>query len=439
MDMRLAALGALTFGLLPLSAAAQTTEPLLPVPPAPVGPQVPVSPGQVILPSETVLERPRPDLDPIGLHSGDFFWFPRAEVDESYNSNIFALASPTSDWITTLQPSFDLLSGFPRNALDLHAGAGYQYYAFHPTQNTETGFASADGRLDVGDASSLYGNVEVAHLYEPRTSPNSPGNAAEPVTYNNYIGRVSYAETGYRLGYEADLGIQASEYNDVPAFGGGTLPQSGQDVTTPQAALSVSYEFVPDYEAYVRASGTLFDYQHKPTGAVGFNSTVYRADLGLKVLPRHIMYGEVYFGYLSQIFNAPSLASVHTPDAGGRLIWNVTRLTTLTFNGIRTFETSNPSVFIGTGYLSSVVTANVDHELRHNLLLSANAGYENDAYQGVNRTDNVISAGINMKYLLNRNLYVGPFYTYQQRNSSGTAAGVPYSQSIVMLRLSTQF
>jgi hypothetical protein len=85
------------------------------------------------------------------------------------------------------------------------------------------------------------------------------------------------------------------------------------------------------------------------------------------------------------------------------------------------------------------VTVNMDHELRHNLLVNANASYENDTYQGISRADNVFTAGISLKYLLNRNLYLSPSYSYQQRISSGGAAGLLYSQSIVMLRLSTQF
>lgn len=52
-----------------------------------------------------------------------FFWFPPAELDEAYN-NIFATSNQTTcDWITVLQPTFDLLSSFPRNALNLDAGA----------------------------------------------------------------------------------------------------------------------------------------------------------------------------------------------------------------------------------------------------------------------------------------------------------------------------
>ncbi|MGH7032056.1 MAG: outer membrane beta-barrel protein [Stellaceae bacterium] len=96
-------------------------------------------------------------------------------------------------------------------------------------------------------------------------------------------------------------------------------------------------------------------------------------------------------------------------------------------------------VVTGAGYLSSAATVNVDHELRHNLLLNANAAYENDAYQLVSRTDNVFTVGIGMKYLLTRDLYLGAAYSYQQRASNGSAAGLPYSQSVVMLRVSTQF
>ena len=121
-------------------------------------------------------------------------------------------------------------------------------------------------------------------------------------------------------------------------------------------------------------------------------------------------------------------------------MWNVTQLTTLNFNAIRAFQSSNPTVSgTGAGYLQSVVAASVDHELRHNILLNAGAGYENDSYQGISRSDNVFSAGASVRYLLNRNLYVAGSYSYQQRTSSGIAATTPYSQSIVLLRLGAQF
>jgi hypothetical protein len=436
---RFCPIAAFAVGLIPFAAAAQVTEPLLPLPVAPIVPQAPAAPGQPTAAGDTVATRSRPDYDPIGMRVGDFFWFPHAEVDEFYNSNIFALPSPTSDFITQLQPGFDLLSSLPRNAINLHAGAVTQFYAENPTQNTASGFVSADGHLDVDAHSGFFGSAEVAHLFIPRTSPNSPGVAAEPATYNLETATFGYQQTGLRLGYEADLGVQAAQYLPILLVGGAFASQATADSIIPEASFRVNYEFIPDYRAYVRASGSFYDYPNTAPGAVSFNSTVYRVDAGLQILPRHLIYGEVYVGYLTQRFQTSSLASVSTPDAGGSLVWNVTRLTTLNFNAVRTFQTTNPTSDTGAGYLQSLVTASVDHELRHNLLLNAYVGYENDGYQGIGRTDNIFSAGANIKYLLSRNLYLGGSYAYRQRTSSGPDAGFPYSQNIVMLRLSTQF
>ena len=43
------------------------------------------------------------------------------------------------------------------------------------------------------------------------------------------------------------------------------------------------------------------------------------------------------------------------------------------------------------------------------------------AFLGVSRTDKILSFGAGFKYLLNRNLYLGGSYEFQQRNS--TVAG----------------
>ena len=257
----------LAVGLVPLAAAAQISEPLLPLPVAPTGPTAPAAPGQPTIAGQTVTQRPRPDYDPIGVRVGDFFWFPHGEIDEVYNSNIFATQSPTtSDYITVLQPGFDLLSSLPSNAINLHAGAAAGFYAQNPTQNTATGFVSTDGRLDVDANSGFLGNAEVAHVYIPRTSPNSPGNAAAPVTYNQESAGFGYQQSGRRLGYEADLGVTAAQYNPVPLIGGGSASESSSNSIIPQATLRVSYEFIPDYRAYVRASGSVYNYPITPLG-----------------------------------------------------------------------------------------------------------------------------------------------------------------------------
>jgi len=428
-------------GLLPASAVAQITGPLQPYAVPLNVPQLPARGEQPISPGQTVTSRPRPEFDPTGLRFGDFFWFPRAELDESYNSNIFATTtSPSADLITALAPSFDLLSNFPRNTLNLHGSAVLQDYAAHPTQNTPTGSVKADGRLDVTAESSLYGDAQVSRPYISYGSPNSPKSIAQPVTYWDYLATAGYQQGGRRFSYQVDVGVEAAQYNAAQLVGGGVLPQSSQDATGSSAAVRAGYEIVPDYVGYMRVGGGLLNYWH----ATHNNSSTYHVDLGLQILPRHLIYGEAYIGYLVQNYAQSNLPSTSAPDYGGRLVWNVTRLDTLTFTGLRAFYTGTPAVSgvtvtgpAGNGYLSSTITANADHELLRNLLLNLNATYLNYSFQGITRTDNSFTGGAGFKYLVNRNLFLGGSFSYQRYVS--TASGSSFTQNILMLQVGTQF
>jgi hypothetical protein len=430
----------LIVSMLPLSAAAQITGSLLPY--APVPPSAPQA---------------RSEFDPIGLRMGDFFWFPRAELDEAYNSNVFATAtSPTYDLITALTPSFDLQSNFPRNALNLHAGSLVQVYADHPAQNTQDGLITMDGRLDVTAGSSLYGTAQVGHQHISYGSPNLPGDVAQPVTYWDYTATAGYAQGGRRFSYQVDVGVTAAQYNAASLVGGGVLPQSSQDGTTSSAAVRGSYEIIPDYLGYVRVEGDLFDYWHTVPGGTRANFSTYRVDLGLQILPRHLISGEAYAGYLVQNFAQSGLGSTSSPDFGGLLTWSITQLTTLTFTGLTTFNTGtpgstpgSPTIITGSGsptiitgsagnsYLTKIFTVNANHELLRNVRLNLNVGYENDSFQGITRTDNVFTVGAGVRYLVNRNLYLGGSFSYYQRSS--TLAGASFNQNILTLRVGTQF
>jgi hypothetical protein len=437
----------LTVGLLPHGAAAQITEPLPPLfpglalPGAPEAPQSARTEPEGGAPGETVTGRSRPEFNALGVRFGDFFWFPRGELDESYNSNIFATTtSPTPDLITALAPSFDLLSISPQLPVNLHASAVLQDYASHPSQNTETGTISADGLLPVTAGSSISGNAQVSHPYISYGSPNSPGNIAQPVTYWNYSGSTGYHQTGRRISYGVDLAVSAAQYNAAPLVGGGVSPQSFQNVILSTAVLSAAYEIVPDYQGFMRLSASRYTYLR----AVSANSTTPRIDFGLQIAPRHLIYGNVYAGYLVQNYNQSSTGSFSFPDYGGELVWTVTTLTTLTFDGLRTFYTGTPANGTtsgvgpaGNGYLASTVGARADHELLRNLLLSVNATYETDNFQGITRTDNVVTAGTGFTYFVNRYLFLGGSFSYYRRSS--TFASASYSQNILMLRVGTQF
>src|SRR6185312_3761369 len=95
-----------------------------------------------------------------------------------------------SSWITTLAPSFDLLSNFPQNQLRISAGGYFGRYSGHGSENYNDGFGSVGGRIDLSNLTHINIAVQANKLHEARTSPSSPGNAAEPVMYNTETGLI---------------------------------------------------------------------------------------------------------------------------------------------------------------------------------------------------------------------------------------------------------
>src|SRR5271163_1858458 len=117
----LLAICAMGLALPPVAARAQTDIP----PPAPVQPPVgPTTPtqrpedaGPPLERGASVLDRPRPEYDPLGLRLGSFFLYPKLELGELYSDNVFATQSnKKTDFITVVSPTLDLRSNWSQNA-----------------------------------------------------------------------------------------------------------------------------------------------------------------------------------------------------------------------------------------------------------------------------------------------------------------------------------
>jgi hypothetical protein len=431
------------FGLWPAVALAQVVEPFLPVPVLPALPEV--TPVTVEPPrGTTVMTRPRPEADAQGKRLGSFFLFPRAELDETYNDNIFATPNhSTGDLVTTVAPSFDLLSNWGRDALNLHAGAAFGTYASHSGEDYRDAFVSTDGRLDIDQGSKAYGGLQIKRLHESRYSPDSPGSAAAPVQYLNYGGNAGYAQSGLRVGYSAEVSLNRFEYEAPPRIGGGAVPQSDRNMTTPLFALRGSYEFMQNVQAYLRGEGNVRAYDHGAGGgSPSRNSAGYRIDTGMHADLTGVTVADVYVGYLEQDYNSRAYTTLRGIDFGAKVTWNPTTLDTVQFSVNRTVQDLNNAVLspgqVSPGYLDTLVSLTEDHELLRNLIISADVSYTNDDFADINRTDNDYALGAGAKYLMNRYFYLGFSYSHSRRESGGAQATTPYSDNLLMLKLSTQ-
>lgn len=443
---------------LPVAAWAQFARPEPGLPPTAEPPVPPIAPTAPALHErdiagplqrgQTVFERPRPEYDPIGVRLGSFFFYPRAELEEVYNDNIFATRHGTDDFLTVVSPSAALLSNWGTHALNFRVGASVGTFARHTTENFGEYYIAGSGRYDIDRFLSAYGDVKFAHLHEDREDPTAPGGTRNPIEFDSYTATAGIVQKHLRIGYDLFLQYQRFDYENAQLNTGVIIGQQirNDNVFTP--TLRLSYEIVPNYEAFVRASGVIVAYDNSSAGGVfpTRDSSGYRIDAGARIDLTGVTYGEIYAGYLSQSYNNNRFGTIEGADAGARLVWNPDTLTSVIFGGDRqvvdanTFAAFTPAGGGGlsAGYLRSSVSALLEHELLRNVLVNASVIYENDDYQGINRTDDRIDLTAGVRYLLNHNLYLGAAYTYTDRDSTGTDAFGQFSRNLFMIRLTGQ-
>jgi hypothetical protein len=436
-----------------LSSAAFAQQGAIPAQPIPqplpvVPPTSPTSPsqqpepfGRFLQPGTTVLQRPRPEYDPLGLRFGNWFFYPKFEFDEVYNDNILATKSNRrNDFISVLAPALELRTRVPEvYDLDLTAGAAIGRYARFDGESYNDGFAAADGSYNITRNLVALGGVRVQRLHEERDSPDAPGNAAGPTQFTAATATAGLASRGLRFGWQVDGGIRHEDYDNVGAVGGGTIDESIRNVDIYSANLTGTYELAPNYQAFVRGGFNHRDYEK--TFFPDRNSDGYRIDAGGRFNLTGVTFGELFIGYLDQEYKSP-LPSIHGVDFGGRLVWNASQITTVSFNADRRVQDSNNFTggIFSPGYLRSNVGVSVDHELLRNVLLNGFVNFQNDDYKGIDRNDDRFDLGGGARYMFTRNLYLGGSYTFTHRDSSGLASGSfnSFERNLFLLRLGAQ-
>jgi hypothetical protein len=447
----------LAVGLALFSGAAlaqQGVVPTQPIPqPAPVTPPLaPTAPGQQPEPfgrflerGSVVTQRPRPEYDPLGLRFGNWFFYPKIELDEVYNDNIFATKSNRkNDFITVVSPTLDLRSRVPDvYDVDVTAGANVGTHARFSNEDYGDYFAGADGTYNIERNLLLLGGLRFEHLHEERDSPDQVGTTTNPAEFNATTATAGIASRGLRIGWQFDVGYQRQDWDNEPAIGGGVVQESQRNLNIYTANATGTYEIAPRYQAFTRFGYNVRDYDN--SGAINRNSNGWRFDVGGRVDITGVTFAELRLGYLAQDYSSAQLKTIDGVDAGAKVVWSPTQLTSLTFNADRSVQDSNTfalaaagSTTTSPGYLRSNIGVGIDHELLRNVLLNGFANYQIDDYAGIDRTDNRVDIGAGVRYMFTRNLYLGGSYTFSHRDSNGTASGVDFERNLFLIRLGAQ-
>src|SRR6185503_5031153 len=190
-------------------------------------------------------QRHQDEFDPEPVHAGAFLVTSSLGVSAEYNDNIFAEANnEDDDTIIHVNPDIEARSNWSSHELAAGLSVNHNAYVSNDDETTTDYRGFLSGRIDVRRSFQLRGNVNAAHLTEPRYEPGG-GATTAPVEYDNIGASVGAVFRTDRLQLEADVGTVDNNFDGAAnAF---------RDVTETYLNGRASYAISPDVAFFVQA------------------------------------------------------------------------------------------------------------------------------------------------------------------------------------------
>lgn len=385
----------------------------------------------------SVRERPRPDYEAVGIHAGGFMIYPKITVTGAYDDNIYAVQSgAVGDFILDVSPEIDIQSNWSRNALTGYARVSQSEYASYSGEDSTQYATGVSGKYEFGQ-SDLTGGVDYGHYVLPRSASNNIGFSVHPIQYDYTGANVQFAHEFTRVRISVRADDQIYDYQNGLTSAGAVVFDRDQNRNVATLTAKGEVAVSPDAAVYVSAAGNDRQYDlNPPQVAFTRNSTGFEVDAGANFDLTHLVRGEVQFGYLDQDYQSPLFRPIRGPSGKIQFEWFPTQLTTVTLLGMR--AVGDAGVPGSAGYLTTDGSAQIDHELLRNLILSGSVWIGHDQYNGIDRHDQRAGAGLSADWLLTRHVGLTLSYNYTSQQSSGADRGPSFNDNRVSLAVVLQ-
>ncbi|MGH6951922.1 MAG: outer membrane beta-barrel protein [Vitreimonas sp.] len=425
MGIRKAALflsAALFLALSPIDAMAQTQNPG-PPPQAQTTPVI-TPPQQDVVREQpvAVLDRARPEYDPPGRRLGGFELNASLNLDATSTDNLFAAtdAFEEDDIVYEVTPTARLVSGWSRHALAFEGSYTSTTHADFDSEDAETYYVRGNGRLDIGDASSVSAAARAAHQVTPRTDPDAPSFLNPPTEYDRYDVTVGAQHRFARVLVRGDVDWIEYDYEGAQDF---------RDNEESRIRGRAEIDITPRLDLLLQASADEFEYTNQPN--LDSEGQTYLVGVALD---GDLVTGEISAGYFERDYEDPNVDTFDGLAVAAAVEWYITRLTTITFTGRQDADDQ-----IGASaqpFVTTELGLRVDHELLRNLILSlAGLAGERD-YEDFDRNDEYTEFEFGADWLLNPHAVVRLRYEYDDVESDGTQARPEFDVNAVTLGLS---
>ncbi len=385
----------------------------------------------------TVLTRIRPLYDPPGISAGGWTFHPAWEEGGGYNTNVLGSTHPAGSWGITTRPSLLVSSNASRDSLAAYAGMDDIRTPNLPAQGQTNWTASLGGGMDIGrDRLTL----AAAHLslHQARTEIDAIASDT-PVAYQVNDLRTSYSIGLVRASITPDLSFSQYRY-DATTILGAPSPQGYRNRDIGRGGITYRYELAPGRNLVFVGRATQTTYTQPQAGSPSRNSTGYELLAGIDDDYDGVWRARLLLGWEIRDFAAAQYATHSAPIAEAGLIWTPNGLTTVTATLTQSIEDAAQE---GTaGYTYTTAKLRLDHEYLRNVLLHASAGAQRAVFTQGGGTQNGVTLGAGITWLMNRNLRLSADYAFNaQQGAPNTQPGAQsgssgnYNGNIVLIAL----
>lgn len=384
-----------------------------------------------------VRDRPQPAYDALGIRTGGFTVFPRLPFDILHDDNVFADDDDRQAATTLrLRPEIVAKSNWSRHALQAQARAAIDRNLDFDSENTTDWSLGTAGRLDVVRGANFVAGADYAKAHEARTAAGADPITQRPVAFELTSASLGAERTRGRLRVSARADVHRYDYRDGFGETGAVIEQDDRDRTVFTLTGRADYALSPATAIFLQVTSDDRDYDRiagRPLRTSSGYQTLAGVDFELGALVR----GEMAAGYIRQDFEDAAFGDLDGFGGRAKLSWFPTQLTTVTAAAARTVE--DTGVIGSAGALRTDLSLSVDHELLRNLILTAQATYADDAYNGLARTDTRFGAGVSAAYRINRRYGFTASLTWLDQSSSGAAQGPSYGNTRLYVGSTVQF
>jgi len=376
-------------------------------------------------------ERVDDSYQPKGFEVGKFVLLPVAEVEERYNSNLYAQAhNPKSEYITRLSTELQARSRFSEHALNMTARLEQYIHAKYSNDDRLDAQLNVNGRYDFDKTWEATGAVDYVRSHEDRGSPDDRGGKV-PTPTDTLSGNAGTKYQAGRYTFSGGGDVSRLTFENVKGDGGTINNNKVRDRVEVSGFTRGAYEIFPGYSAVteLRLNRRLYD-SRLDAGGYERSSWGLRAEAGIGVDLSQLIRGDFLVGYMRQSYEDSRLRDISGPSFRATFNWTPSRMTVVIPSLERSVQETTSAG--ASGMVRTGVSLIVRHELQRNIVLTATGSVNQDVIEGAHQTNWTYDGRLRGVWALAPEYFVGGEAGYRKRTSNVEGRG--FDQVVTLVR-----